>query len=599
MVWFYNLPYNNFTVATLSFKALSPGEANITLKEVGISNEEGTGTYKNVVTYPARVKVESSNESRGYFILKNFEIKKKIEGILVLIVGETPVKNISGEIVFSNVTLVGVPVPLDVNMFKRYSYSIEGDVLSFFATVSKEYENKRVFEFLKIPLLINTSSYNISLKLWVNGKPVKNITIYEERNVTEGYSGLIFYIDGEGYKEETNISLGYSKSIRLKVCNVTENLTDFSGYIFINNSLFKVLDYGLYKLSNIYQRINYSNITYNNSYLYFNISLKNGTNGTYTLLKFTISPKVNKNISSLIYLGNLSLYANTTKVSLPYKNLTVHIVKRKENNPPRLKVVLYIEDNKEVHFQALGYDPDNETLRYFWDFGDGTNSTLQNPIHVYPNYSHYLVSCKVWDSLNESDEVEFILPIVNVSPLESYSIIRGDVNTIYLNLSLKNPFEYPVGGYINFIDYQNYRPSKSQYYLELKPNETRNLLIPINITKSCDIKWNIVHYPLYKNKLTEKAELKYYQWNFKERVEVSREREEEKVYTYLNTYSRIVNISTPQIVIKIRRHYQGGYVVLKDVIAVKSLYLYLITSLCGFMIGLITVLTVYKKKKAD
>ncbi|HIP91705.1 MAG TPA: PKD domain-containing protein, partial [Methanothermococcus okinawensis] len=370
-----------------------------------------------------------------------------------------------------------------------------------------------------------------------------------------------------------------------------------SGYIFINNSLFKVSDYGLYKFSNIYQRVNYSYITYNNSYLYFNISLTNGTNGTYTLLKFTISPKINENISSLIYLGNLSLYANTTKVSLPYKNLTVHIVKRKENNPPRLKVVLYIEDNKKVHFQALGYDPDNETLRYFWDFGDGKNSTLQDPTHVYSNYSHYLVSCKVWDSLNESDKVEFILLIVNVSPLESYSIIRRDVNNTYLNLSLKNPFEFHVGGYINFLDYQNYRPPRSQYYLELRPNETRNLLIPLNITKSCDIKWNIVYYPLYRNKLTEKVELKYYQWNFKERVDVSREREEEKVYTYLNTYSRVVNISTPEVVIKIRRHYQGGYVVLRDAITVKSLYLYLGVSLCGFMVGLIAVLTVIKRRR--
>ncbi|MBW9220682.1 PKD domain-containing protein [Methanothermococcus sp. SCGC AD-155-M21] len=609
LVWFSNTTYGNFTLATISFKGLNPGEINITLKNVAISTGDGTGTYKNISTYPATVTVKSLNDTVGNLTLKNYKINSSIEGTLSLIVAETPVKNISGSITLSNVSLVGIPVPPDVGIFKNYSYSIKNNTLSFFAVPSKEYENKTVFDdFLKIPLLINSSTYNITINLTVNRKLVKNISIkkeIKEKNITTEYSGLIFYVDG--YSEETNISLGYSKEIKLKVYNLDKNLTNFSGYVFINNSLFNVLDYEVPKYSIINNRINYSNITYNNSYLYFNISLTNGTNGTYSILKFTLSPKTNENISSLIYLGNISIYENNTAVSLPYKNLTVHIIERKKNTPPRLKVFFSIEDNKKVYFRALGYDADNESLRYLWDFGDGKNSTLQDPIHIYSNYSVYLVSCTVWDNLNKSDKVEFILPIMDISPIESYSLSNRTIflnnsknHTVYINLSLKNPFEYEVIGYINFVDYyNNYHPSKVQYYVELKPNETKNLLIPINITKSCDIKWNIVYCPLYRDKLIKDVELKYYQWNFKEKIEVSKYREksvnESIIYKeHINNYSKVLNVSNPDVLVKIRG-YGGEYVVYRDVVvSTKSIYFYIFASLSGFIIGLVAILAIKK-----
>ncbi|MBW9221841.1 cohesin domain-containing protein, partial [Methanothermococcus sp. SCGC AD-155-C09] len=43
LMWFSNPPYNNFTLATISFKALNPGETNITLRDrdTVIANEDG------------------------------------------------------------------------------------------------------------------------------------------------------------------------------------------------------------------------------------------------------------------------------------------------------------------------------------------------------------------------------------------------------------------------------------------------------------------------------------------------------------------------------------------------------------------------------
>ncbi|WP_131007053.1 S-layer protein, partial [Methanofervidicoccus abyssi] len=57
LAWLFNPVYGNFTIATISFKGLNPGETNITLKNVVISTEDGY-EYKNVSTYPATVVIK-------------------------------------------------------------------------------------------------------------------------------------------------------------------------------------------------------------------------------------------------------------------------------------------------------------------------------------------------------------------------------------------------------------------------------------------------------------------------------------------------------------------------------------------------------------
>lgn len=63
-----------------------------------------------------------------------------------------------------------------------------------------------------------------------------------------------------------------------------------------------------------------------------------------------------------------------------------------------------------VSFTGTGYDNDGSITSWFWDFGDGNNSQLQNPTHVYSISGTYTVSLTVTD--NDDATATAILTIV-------------------------------------------------------------------------------------------------------------------------------------------------------------------------------------------
>ena len=58
----------------------------------------------------------------------------------------------------------------------------------------------------------------------------------------------------------------------------------------------------------------------------------------------------------------------------------------------------------EIQFSSAGSsDPDGTIVAYAWDFGDGSNSTLQNPVHVYVAAGVYDVTLTVTDDAGATD----------------------------------------------------------------------------------------------------------------------------------------------------------------------------------------------------
>lgn len=63
-----------------------------------------------------------------------------------------------------------------------------------------------------------------------------------------------------------------------------------------------------------------------------------------------------------------------------------------------------------VHFSSNGtYDPNGDNLTYFWDFGDGTESTEANPAKIYNNSGTYTVQLKVSDGQYTSLAVPLVI----------------------------------------------------------------------------------------------------------------------------------------------------------------------------------------------
>jgi len=57
-----------------------------------------------------------------------------------------------------------------------------------------------------------------------------------------------------------------------------------------------------------------------------------------------------------------------------------------------------------VSFQGSGYDTDGPIVDWHWDFDDGSNSTEQNPNHIYNEIGTYTVVLTVFDDDGAIDD---------------------------------------------------------------------------------------------------------------------------------------------------------------------------------------------------
>ena len=110
---------------------------------------------------------------------------------------------------------------------------------------------------------------------------------------------------------------------------------------------------------------------------------------------------------------------------------------RRSNRVPIARI--FVANPKVLRNEVLVFygsgssDPDDDTLAYLWDFGDGTSSTAQKPSKSYPNFGEYEVTLTVTDSLDQSSQA-FVTIVVGTlpkafieSPAEGKKFIVGEV----------------------------------------------------------------------------------------------------------------------------------------------------------------------------
>ncbi len=84
---------------------------------------------------------------------------------------------------------------------------------------------------------------------------------------------------------------------------------------------------------------------------------------------------------------------------------------------------------KKVQFMDLSKEGDGNIVRWAWEFGDGTTSTEEHPLHTYSETNTYTVSLAVTDENDLSDAItkEIAIPDTAVSPIVDFSYIQSAV----------------------------------------------------------------------------------------------------------------------------------------------------------------------------
>lgn len=88
-----------------------------------------------------------------------------------------------------------------------------------------------------------------------------------------------------------------------------------------------------------------------------------------------------------------------------------------------------------VTFTDASTDADtDDTLTYSWDFGDNTNSTLQNPTHTYAANGTYTVTLTVSDGTDTGTKSASVI-VGNVAPTADFTSVATNLSVVFTDAS--------------------------------------------------------------------------------------------------------------------------------------------------------------------
>ncbi len=579
LVWFNNYPSGNFTIATLKFKTLNNGTYKI-IQSPTLSDTNGN-EIKNVSYNSVVVNIIGLNSTIVDIIPINPTINNSFDVLVSIKNAKENIYNISGSIYYPNLKIVNLDFYYFEDNITNVNLWYNNDSLSFFVKLNT---SKDIFNLMKLTFFTSKEgSYIINATIKINGKNViVNPACFTLGNITvEKYVGFPI--------NEKNISYGDSGFIYIKAENIDSNISEIRGNISYNSTLLNVSD-----ISTSLQTLE-KNLSIKNNTINFYIKINGSVSNNFNILSFWIRPLINRNITTELKILNISLLdINGSNVNVPVKDsLIIHIIPKNltenisniNNTPPKVYFVFEVIDDYTVKFYSLCYDKENNTLYYYWNFGDNTTSTDINPTHTYKKDGLYIVKLYVNDSFGAIGYDECLINIKKLNPinitLSNTTIYPTNHNiTIYCNITLKNPFSKRIYGDIQFLDYANYKPNKTCITFELLPNETKVFSVPINISGPTEIKGYVEYY------IPNKRVIKYV-WNFKKDINVLKINK----ISYRDYYYNI-SLNQSKVIIKINKILKN-YTITKN-IDIENNNLSILMYLIGFLIGF---LIIYKKKK--
>ena len=94
-------------------------------------------------------------------------------------------------------------------------------------------------------------------------------------------------------------------------------------------------------------------------------------------------------------------------------NINIKLTYQESNESPYADFgALYNSWNWKVIFSDISRDSDGYITSWYWDFGDGTTSTEQNPTHTYSSDGTKTISLTVWDDDDASDTRTYSINLI-------------------------------------------------------------------------------------------------------------------------------------------------------------------------------------------
>lgn len=112
-----------------------------------------------------------------------------------------------------------------------------------------------------------------------------------------------------------------------------------------------------------------------------------------------------------------------------------------------------IQDN--VNITDASSDPDGTITSWFWDFGDGTNSTSQNPSHTYSQKGKWRIALTVTDDDGAKNSITQTVTVINLKPEASFECNTTNLQTekeIQFTDNSTDPENKPVSWLWDFGD---------------------------------------------------------------------------------------------------------------------------------------------------
>ena len=121
--------------------------------------------------------------------------------------------------------------------------------------------------------------------------------------------------------------------------------------------------------------------------------------------------------------GKESTWSQPLAVTITSQNITSQ--DQEENVPPIAQFTYSptIPTTTNIYFKDHSIDYDGTIISWYWDFGDGTNSTMQHPHHMYPDNGIYEVTLTIYDDKNASNTTIQCIVIANNPPFADFTYL--------------------------------------------------------------------------------------------------------------------------------------------------------------------------------